>query len=82
MQTNPTPRYTTNIHEAGRVSPKRVKLTADGEGNLLWAELYDCAGKLLGCGPSLIGLPATLFDAATDRLEHAPASSPMYWKEA
>lgn len=76
------PTFTTNVWEAGRASPRRVKLTATGGGELLWAEVFTCDGKLLGCGPSLFGVPANMRDDVDSRLAYAPADAPMIWRHA
>lgn len=72
--------YTTNVHEAGRVSPRRVRLTATASGDLVWCELYLADGTLQGCGPSFVMLDAHLRDAAESRLASAPDGCPMYWR--
>ena len=75
-------KFTCNVWEIGRVCPRRVKLTATGDGVLLWAEVYTSTGGLLGCGPTLLGVPSNMLDSVDDRLAYAPASAPLIWRAA
>lgn len=74
--------YTTNIRQLGVVSPLRAKLTATSDGSLVWCELYYADDTLKGCGPSLVGLPSDLHDAAIARLSTPAAGWPMYWSRS
>jgi hypothetical protein len=74
-------KFTSNVWETSKPG-RRVKLTVDATGALVWAEMYAADGTLLGCGPSIVALPKGLYDDCVSRLASTPVDSPMYWRAA
>lgn len=80
--TETAPTFTTNLWETGTSSPRRVKITVNGAGALVWCELFDCCGDWLGAGPTIRFLPAALLEAAEERIGFPPTTEPLMWKAA
>jgi hypothetical protein len=77
---------TTNIHFSGSrkemaaANWSRVKLTGDTmSGECTWAEVYDPAGNLRGCGPSLVGVPSSALAEAENRISLLTEHGSLFW---